>query len=167
MNAGKPRRGIPLDIIGEYVKEMLLDPEGHRGVGTLKDMLTALEAVGLSRYYGDVHKVCERYWGWKLHNISHLETQIIEDCCKIKPIFDENKGERKSNLGYWYTLWRCLDRLNYGVSPDDFKIASTPKIIDFYERMWNIFCKVLGWGIHDSIGRKRIYYLSLRKQRRK
>ncbi len=124
----------------------------------VKAMLEALadKEVKMSKNYDDVHYICYVYWDLELPDIGDIEHKIIEDCKNVYPIYIENKGERKSNMGYWYLLWRCLDRHSFECSPNDFKIVSTDEILDWYENMWKLFCSKLKWEHPEPIQKKKL-----------
>jgi len=151
--------------IGSEIATLPLDEEGHRGKTTFVMMLRALDAIGYARHYKNAHLICANYWGWRIPDISTLESSILDDCNAIKPIFDQNKNGRKSNLGYWYLLWRCLLRHGHRVSPDDFKIVTTDKILEWYESMWSLFCRELDWAEPESIDKVRMSFRLKRLKR--
>ena len=124
----------------------------------VKVMLEALsnKDVNMSKHYDDVHYICYAYLDLELPDIDDIINPILEDCRKIYQIYIDNKGERKSNMGYWYLLWRCLDRRSAKCSPNDFKIVSTEEILDWYEKMWRLFCNELKWDQPISIQKKMI-----------
>lgn len=149
------QKGLP---IGLDIRKFPLQENGKRGSVNISLMIEALKETKLSAYYGDVYLICHKYWGWNLQDISHLENKIVEDCKKIYPIFEKNKGIRKSNMGYQYILWRELDRHGHICSPDDFKIVTTPNILQWYEKMWILFCKELNWDPPVPIYTKSFVY---------
>lgn len=137
--------------IGEQISAMQLNDDIGTSIKTRGNsnrllMLKALKDIGMSNYYEDINLLCQLYWGWELPDLSNLEETIMKDYDLSQEVFERHKGDRKSCLNIQYRLWRHLSRRGHPCKPNNFKIIKTPEIIKYYERIWEIICKELGWG---------------------
>jgi hypothetical protein len=136
--------------IGKEISAMQLNDDigtsiKTRGNSSRSLMLKALKDIGMSNHYEDINLLCQLYWGWKLPDLSNLEETIMKDYDLSQEVFERHKGDRKSCLNIQYRLWRHLSRRGHPCKPNNFKIIKTPEIIKYYERIWEIICKELGW----------------------
>lgn len=133
----------------EEIRARPLNAHGRRE-GTTRAMLAkALHDIERTSYYDDINLIGHKYWGWELPDISHLEEQIMKDYDDSQKIFLMYKNDRKSSLNRQYRLYRHLKRLGYPCVADDFKLITTLEIIEYYESMWGIFCRELGWEFEE------------------
>ncbi len=136
--------------IGKEISAMQLNSDlgasiKTRGNSNRSLMLKALKDTGMSSHYEDINLLCQLYWGWILPDLSNLEETIMKDYDLSQEVFERHKGDRKSCLNIQYRLWRHLSRRGHPCRPNNFKIIKTPEIIKYYERIWEIICKELGW----------------------
>lgn len=110
-------------------------------------MYKALKDLGYSSYYDDINLICNVFWGWKLPNIAHLEDQIIKDYDISQRVYDNlpNKDGRKSSLNSQWRLYKHLCRLDWPCKSKDFKIPTTPDILEFHTMKWAEICAILNW----------------------
>lgn len=138
-------------VISKY--PLITNPKSstkRRGDTTRDIMMNALKSIGFS-CYGDINLICKLYWKWELPDISHLETQIMEDYDISQEIFERIKGDRKSCLNIQYRLWKHLTRIGHPCSPSDFKLIKTSATIDYYENIWENICRELKWDKGASL----------------
>ena len=136
------RIGFPTsDIIKEYP----LNKEGRKK-GTNKSLIyEALKEINYTDQYDHVNLICHIYWGWKLHDLSHLEDQIMADYETSQNMVVNLTKDRKSSLNSQFRLYKHLKRLDYDCKEDDFKIPTTPDIREYHEIVWDKLCKLLDW----------------------
>jgi len=139
----------------EEVRKLPLDAYGLRE-GTSREMLfKALADIGRSAYYEDVNLIGHNYWGWKLHDISHLEDKLMEDYDASQRVFVRLKSERKSCLNAQYRLFKHLQRYaheeGFPCREDDFKIVTTRETLEYHDEMWQQICQELGWKFIKTI----------------
>lgn len=134
---------------GEEIRKMPLKENGRRGKTDKEMMYTALADRGYAAHYEDINLICHLYWGWILPDISHLETQLMEDYRESQRVYEEIPKKRHSSLNSQYRLYRQLQKLGYPCSSVDFKMIKTTNIIDDYEDIWEQMCERLGWKYHE------------------
>lgn len=107
----------------EDAKKLPYD-EWNAKVGTSTAMMiNALKNTGLSELYPQIAYIRTHYWGWKPHNISHLEQKLMENYDKIQRVY-ERKKKMKAAMNVNYHLYRQLQHLGYKVPLSHFKIPT-------------------------------------------
>lgn len=139
----------------EEVRKLPLDIYGLRE-GTSREMLfKALADIGRSAYYEDVNLIGHNYWGWKLHDISHLEDKLMEDYDASQRVFVRLKSDRKSCLNAQYRLFKHLQRYaqeeGFPCREEDFKIVTTRETLEYHDEMWEQMCQELRWKFIKTI----------------
>ena len=136
------RMGIPIGL--EIRKTREKDDYGRRIGTNLKMMIFALKSTGLSGHYENVNLIMNKYWGWDLPDISHLEEKIMADYDRSQDVFLAIKSRsRKSCLNAQYRLYRHLERLGHKCEVQDFKIVGTERTLHFHESCWEKICRKL------------------------
>jgi len=108
-------------------------------------MYEALRKTGNSNQYDHINLICHVYWGWELPDISHLESQVMNDYDISQKIYDSLPKDRKSSLNSQFRLYKHLRRLGYFCKESDFKIPTTQDIREFHEITWSTICDIAGW----------------------
>jgi len=136
-------RGLPTSK--EY-NEMPLLPDGTKK-GTNREMIIeALSKIECSGYYDDINLICSVYFGWTLPNISHLEEQIMEDYDIFQQVYEQLDLEgRKSSLNSQWKLYILLKRRGVPCKSKNFKIPTTPSILEYHKIKTKEVYKILGW----------------------
>lgn len=137
----------------DEIKKMPLKPNGTRGNISRELVFKALAETGNSDYYDDVNLITHILWDWKLPDLTEIENLIIEDYDISQKVYEKIKStivfpgkvNRKSSINIQYRLMRHLTHRGYKCSINDFKIAKTDSIIEYYEKIWAAICKELGW----------------------
>ena len=130
----------------EYYKNLPLIDGKKKGTSRIL-MYKALGEIKCSGYYDDINLIMNVFWGWTLPDVSHLETKIMKDYDTFQIVFEEvlDKEGRKSSLNSQWRLYKHLKRLGWKCNKKDFKIPTTPNILEYHKRKWNEGCTVLGW----------------------
>lgn len=130
--------------------DLPLDSNGKKEGTNRKLMELALKKTKNQSYYGKINMICSIYWGWKLPDLSSLESRIMSDFDRTQKIFKSLQLGR-SNLGIQYRLYKHLEQykpelkeLGYNFSKKDFKIVDTREIILEYEEIWKQMAKGAG-----------------------
>lgn len=137
----------------DEIKNMPLNPNGTRGNFSRDLIYKALSETGNSDYYEDINLITHILWNWELPDLSDIEDLIIQDYDKTQEIYEKIKStvsfqgkiNRKSSINIQYRLMRHLLHRGYKCSTSDFKIAKTDQIIEYYENLWSLICKEIGW----------------------
>lgn len=131
-------RGLPTSDI---IKELPLDHRGKKE-GTDLDMLyRALNDTGYSSYYEDAMLIGHLYWGWKLPDVSHLETIVMEDYRKTQRVYNMLPKERSSSLGTQFRLFKHLQLRGHPCSYKDFKIVKMLESLEYHDETWKLMCE--------------------------
>lgn len=130
----------------EYYKNLPL-VEGKKEGTTRTLMYKALGDIGCSGYYDDINLIMNVFLGWELPDVSHLEDKIMRDYDLYQIVYEEvlDKEGRKSSLNSQWRLYKHLRLLGWECKRKDFKIPTTPNILEYHVRKWKEGCKVLGW----------------------
>lgn len=137
----------------EEIKKMPLNANGTRGNINREFVIKALSDTGNSDYYDDVNLITHILWDWKLPDLTEIENLILEDYDLSQKVYEKiknsitfpGKTNRKSSINIQYRLMRHLTHRGYKCSINDFKIAKTESIIEYYEKIWAAICKELNW----------------------
>jgi len=120
-------------------------PGRRRKERTSRELMEeGLEKTGYNKYYNNIPRIMHLLWGWELPDVDSVRDLFIEHVNEMRPVYNENKGDRKSNINSSYETWRQLWHLGYPCHPADFKIVSTASTLAFYEKMFRIFCQQKG-----------------------
>ena len=130
----------------EHYNSLPLNEEGRKE-GTSKElMMEALSGVSLPGYYDDINLICHIYFGWSLPDISHLEEAIMKDYDDFQRVYEGlDKEGRKSSLNSQWKLWLLLKRRGWPCKAADFKIPTTPSILDYHKIISKQVYQILGW----------------------
>lgn len=116
--------------------------ERERKTGTdLPTLYKALLATGYSSLYEDANLIAHRYWGWKLPNVTHLESIIMEDYEKTQKVYNMLQKERSSSLGTQFRLFKHLELRGYPCSIGDFKVVKMRESVEHHNAMWRLMCE--------------------------
>ena len=136
-------RGLPTSK--EY-NEMPLLPDGTKKGTSREMMFEALSRIGCSGYYDDINLICSVFFGWTLPNISHLEEKIMEDYDIFQDVYEQLDLEgRKSSLNSQWKLYILLKRRGYPCKSKNFKIPTTPSILEYHKIKTKEVYRILGW----------------------
>lgn len=128
----------------EEVVKMPLNKDGTRGDYGKTMLLQALSDTSFTNHYSDYRLIGHLYWGWKLPVMSPQEREIIfQDYDATQTVFRSLPRERKSSLNTQYRLYRHLEARGYDVSPANFKLPTTPGIIEEHDACWKEMVKVI------------------------
>lgn len=132
-------------ISAKEIRKQSVNEIGMKDGTNKKLMYDALRKTGQSKQYDNIQLILHEYWGYKLHDISHLEDLILRDYDISQPIYESIIKDRKSSLNSQFRLYKHLKLLDYGCYESDFKIPTTPEIREFHEEMWSMICERVGW----------------------
>lgn len=134
------RVGLPTR---EDAKKLGYD-EWNAKVGTSTAMMiSALKNTGQPELYPQIAYIRTHYWGWKPHNISHLEPKLMDSYDKIQRVY-ERKKKMKAAMNVNYHLYRQLQHIGYRVPLCHFKIP-TGSALDELESIYsNCYLEVYG-----------------------
>jgi hypothetical protein len=134
-------RGLPTS---EQIKERPLQKDGKKRGTSLELLYKALQETGNSTFYEDANLITHKYWGWKLHDVSHLEAIIMQDYKKTQKVYNRLNKERSSSLGTQYRLFKHLELRGYPCSIKDFKIVKMRESLEYHDDIWKIMCNECG-----------------------
>ena len=139
-------KGLPSSK--EY-RAMKLLPNGTKP-GSSKDlMIESLSNIGCSGYYDDINLICNIFFGWPLPDISHLEDDIMRDYDEFQKVYESlDKEGRKSSLNSQWKLYILLKRRGWPCKKRDFKIPTTPHILEYHKTITKQIYKILDWQVN-------------------
>lgn len=118
--------------------------DGTRGEYGKSMLLQALADEGYADYYKDIKLIGHMHWGWKLPSVTQQERDlIIQDYDNTQRIFNAIPKERKSSLNTQYRLYRHLQARKILCKPTDFKLPTTPNILEEQDIYWREMIKVI------------------------
>ena len=133
-------------ITSEYIRDnILLNNEGEKYGTNRLLMYKALKETNNSNYYDHINLILHIYWKWTLPDISHLEDILMNDYDISQRVYEILPKDRKSSLNSQFRLFKHLRRRNYPCKSKNFKIPTTPDIVEFHEIYWGKICTVLKW----------------------
>lgn len=129
----------------EFHKRPLTSRGKKRGA-TKELMYQALSEIGCSGYYDDINLICHIFYGLPLPDIGHLEDIIMHDYDVFQKVYDDiDKDGRKSSLNSQWKLYILLRRQGLDCKMRDFKIPTTPHILDYHKIITKQIYEQLGW----------------------
>ena len=115
-------------------------------------MLDALCETNNTAYYDDVNLVMNVYWGWKLPDVAHLETQIMQDYYSTQQVYNSEPHQgRDASLNTQFRLYVHLLAVGHRCCRDDFKIQTSRDSLEFHQEMWKKMCDKTGVKFHPVI----------------
>ena len=131
----------------EEYNAMSLLPDGTKPGTSREMMFEALSNIGCSGHYDDINLICSIFFGWELPNISHLEDAIMQDYDDFQKVYENlpDLEGRKSSLNSQWKLFILLLRRGYPCKSKDFKIPTTPSILEFHKIKTQETYQILGW----------------------
>jgi len=136
---------------GAKIRAQPNTPDGKKVGTNLELMVTALKERNYD-CYDEIYFICNIYWGWIPHNISHLIDKLTDAFIKVQYVWQtltiEERG-RKSNIPARLILCELLRIFDYPCFRSDFKL---PKNVDKYKPIWKIMC--------EKCGDPRIYFIN-------
>ena len=153
----KPERELYLKLDEYFMEKELPTSEEYQAMETLSDgtkpgtskelMFEALGNINCSGYYDDINLICNIFFGWVLPDISHLEDDIMKDYDAFQKVYDNlpDREGRKSSLNSQWKLYILLRRRGWSCKPRDFKIPTTPHILEYHKVITKQVYSILGW----------------------
>jgi hypothetical protein len=129
----------------EQIRAMDRNKDGEKDGTNRPLMLKALKDIGKSNYYDHINLILNVYWGWALDDISHLEEILMEDYDTFKGAYDPLPKDRKSSLNSQFMLYNLLKRRGHPCKAKNFKMPTTPDIVEFHETYKKKTYDILGW----------------------
>lgn len=128
----------------EVIRQLPLNEDGTRGEYGKSMLLQALADEGLADYYKDVKLIGHLQWGWRLPSVGQQDRDlIIQDYDNTQKIFNAIPKERKSSLNTQYRLYRHLQARKIPCKPTDFKLPTTPGILEEQDGYWREMITVI------------------------
>ncbi len=124
----------------DEIKSRSIDSRGRKRGTNLAMLYKALLDTGYSSLYEDANLIAHRYWGWKLPDVTHLESIIMEDYEKTQRIYNMLQKQRSSSLGTQFRLFKHLELRGYPCSIGDFKVVKMRESIERHNEMWKEMC---------------------------
>lgn len=153
----KPSKELYEKLDKYFISRGLKSSEEYKNLPLLKDgtktgtsremMFEALSNIGCSGHYDDINLICSIFFGWELPNISHLEADIMQDYDDFQKVYETlpDLEGRKSSLNSQWKLYILLLRRGYPCKSKDFKIPSTPSILEFHKIKTKKIFEILNW----------------------
>lgn len=128
----------------EEIRQLPLNEDGTRGEYGKSMLLQALADEGYADYYKDIKLIGHLHWGWKLPSVTQQERDLIlQDYDNTQKVFNAIPKERKSSLNTQYRLYRHLEARKIPCKPTDFKLPTTPGILEEQDTYWREMVKVI------------------------
>ena len=118
---------------------------------TKEHILLFLKDNGHSKHYEDVTLIYHKMTCKKIDNISHLESQLMEDFDKISNLYDKKfkftgKIDRKSFINTQYILFQLLKRHKHPCKKEDFNMLKTLDRKSFHDEIVKELFETLGFN---------------------
>lgn len=127
------------------IKKLPLNKDGEKDGTSRLLMFKALKETDNKQGYDHINIILHEFWGWKLDDISHLEEQIMNDYDDSQRVYEVLPKDRTSSLNSQFRLFKHLRRLRHPCRSRNFRIPTTPDILEFHENMWAKMADVLDW----------------------
>jgi hypothetical protein len=128
--------------LGSEIRSRPHLPDGKKSGTSRSMMLDALCETSNSSYYDDVNLIMNTYWGWKLPDVSHLESQIMQDYYLTQQIYNsEPHHGRDASLNTQFRLYVHLLSVGHPCARDDFKIQTSRDSLEFHQEIWKKMCE--------------------------
>ena len=116
-------------------------------LGSSRDlMFESLSNIGCSGYYDDINLICNIFFGWPLNDITYLEDDIMKDYDIFQKVYESlDRDGRKSSLNSQWKLYILLRRRGLPCKVRDFKIPTTPHIIEYHKTITKQIYRILEW----------------------
>lgn len=106
------------------IRMMDMDKWGHRGKETsIKLLEYGLSETNNPDFYKNMDSIAHRLWGWKLHDVSHLEPRILDDYARTEDVRRQIRI-KGSSLNVNLRLYWHLRAAGHECRLEDFKIPS-------------------------------------------
>ena len=116
---------------GETVRAQRHLANGKKQGTSFHEMITALEKIGRPDQYTNAHLIIKNYWGWRLHDLSDIHDQIMEDYKRTQKVWESIK-DRDSSPNVKIRLYLHLRARGVNVSKSDFKFPVTNVCMSYY-----------------------------------
>lgn len=123
------------------IKKLPRNKHGRKNGTDLPMLYKGLLDTGYSSLYEDANLIAHQYWGWKLPDVSHLETLIMEDYEKTQRVYNMLPKERSSSLGTQFRLFKHLELRGHPCIISDFKIVKMRESLEYHDETWRIMCE--------------------------
>jgi hypothetical protein len=140
----------------EEIRKMPLGPGGYRGDTCPSLLWETLKHIKRTEYNKDYNYIGKKYWGWHLHDLSHLGGKIREHYLATQAAYNripESERGRHSSLGTQFRLRAHLLLLNHDCLDEEFKIAKNPDSVESHRLLWKRMC--------EEAQHPEIYYLDI------
>ena len=130
---------------GEEVMEKPLLPNGKKEGTSRKMLWCALETLGYSQYYDEISYIANKYWGWRLPNLTKYKDRIIDDYQKSQNVWNLIKTDykRSASLGTQFRLYVQLKAVGYPYCErEDFKIQENVESLRLHNEAWKRMCEI-------------------------
>lgn len=128
---------------GEIIRKRTLNKRGRKD-GTSKELMYQALGEIQKPMYDFTNYFCYVYWGWKLPDVTSIETQILSDYDRTQVILDGLPKDRKSSLNTQFRLLKHLELVGHPCAPDDFRVIKTRTIIEDHTELWSQMCAGTG-----------------------
>lgn len=128
----------------EEISQFPINSDGTRGVYGKEMLIQALGDEGYADYYKDWKLIGHLQWSWELPKIGQQDRDmIVADYDGTQKIFNTIKGERKSSMNTQLRLYRHLEARSIPCHPSDFKLPTTPGILEEQDIYWREMIKAI------------------------
>lgn len=118
--------------------------EKHKNI-TRNHILMFLSEVGHNKHYEDVNLIA-KYYGAKVHDISHLEKVLMEDFDTVLAAYEKLDNTNRSNfLNNQYVLYQLLKRRKYKCNKSDFNIIESKDRLLNHDEIFRRICQICQW----------------------
>jgi hypothetical protein len=133
---------------GSYYRALPLNEDGRKDDTSQDILCLALKEIGYGIYYKDYMYIGHHYYGWKLHNLRHLEDVMIRNFRAKQEVWNSMSIEERggqSSLSTQYRLCREYQHAGHKCKLKDFKVSKKKKTIARYDKAYANMCKKAGF----------------------
>jgi hypothetical protein len=139
----------------DYYRKQPHNKRGKKDGTSLYLLLEGLRSIGCPKLYEDANYIGSIIWGWKTHDLLHMEEIVMNHYRETQVVYDTMPLEqraRKSSLSTQFRLFKTLENIGVPCVIEDFKIPSQRDSLCKQESIWKYMC--------DNAGNPNIYYIS-------
>ena len=118
---------------------------------TIEIILRFLKITGHTKHYKDAGLIYKMLTGKKLHEIAHLEDQLMQDFDELTELYDKiyirtKAIDRKSFIPSHYLLYQLLRKHKYKCKSSDFNMLKTDSLTRFHDKICKHLFELKGWN---------------------
>lgn len=141
---------------GAYYRALPLDERGRKEGTSIDGLCFALKMKGYDDLYRHYMYVGHHYYGWKIHDLKHLEEAIVRNFRLKQQVWDNKMTEAEkggqSNICAEYRVCRECQHAGHECDLMDFKVSRKPRTLEKYDNAYAIMCRRSGFEDIFTLG---------------